>query len=117
MNSRLHHCGSSCLAFSDAVFDGSRPTNAPYRSRYRAPQLFDHWLAEGDAERIYKEAAALPIKDYLNPHVRSVEEEDPIEEVLKIMLESGVNRVPVVRDGKPVGIVSRRDLLKMVMNK
>ncbi|HDI02522.1 MAG TPA: CBS domain-containing protein, partial [Candidatus Aenigmarchaeota archaeon] len=36
----------------------------------------------------------------------------PITEVARIMCEKGVKRVPVVKNGKLVGIVSRQDIIK-----
>ena len=40
----------------------------------------------------------------------AVSPDDPVESAIKIMREQAVRRVPVVEDGKPVGIVSIGDL-------
>jgi CBS domain-containing protein len=45
--------------------------------------------------------------DVMTRAVVSVEEEDPISEVANLMVHNGIRRVPVVRDGAVVGIVSR----------
>lgn len=40
-----------------------------------------------------------------------VEEEDPVEEVIAKMTANHIIRVPVVREGKLVGVIARADLL------
>jgi signal-transduction protein with cAMP-binding, CBS, and nucleotidyltransferase domain len=35
-----------------------------------------------------------------------------LDELGNLMLEYHVNRIPIVRDGKPVGIVTRSDVLR-----
>jgi len=45
----------------------------------------------------------------------TVFEEDGVEHVLELMLRHGYYRIPVVRDGKPVGIIARHDLLRLVL--
>ncbi len=51
-------------------------------------------------------------KDIMNKDVISVKEEDKVEDLVKIMLNSGISGVPVVDDnGSVVGIVSETDLI------
>ena len=52
------------------------------------------------------------VKDFMTKEVFTVGPEDPITEVARIMCEKGVKRVPVVKNGKLVGIVSRQDIIK-----
>jgi CBS domain-containing protein len=42
-------------------------------------------------------------------------EETPVEEVVHQMLYRDINHVPVTRNGMPVGISSRHDLLRMMI--
>lgn len=42
----------------------------------------------------------------------SVAEDTPAREVARLIVERGIKRVPVLRDGKVVGIVSRADLVR-----
>jgi len=37
-------------------------------------------------------------------------------EVIEVMLQRHVNRLPVVRDGKLVGVITRHDLLKLIIS-
>ena len=53
------------------------------------------------------------VRDVMTAAVESVTEASPIAEVAAILERRGIRRVPVLRDGKLVGIVSRADLLKV----
>jgi CBS domain-containing protein len=64
--------------------------------------------ARGDAVPIDREWVA---SDVMTHHVLSVEDEDPISEVAGLMVNHGIRRVPVLRHGDVVGIVSRRDVI------
>lgn len=44
-----------------------------------------------------------------------VEEDEHLLEVVRIMVQRHVRRCPVVRDGKLIGIISRRDLMQMLV--
>ena len=82
-------------------------------SLFRAPQLFGTWLGN-DAEVLYAAARNIPAREIMSPGVVTVTENDSIEQVLELILRYDINRIPVVKDGKPVGIVARRDLLRMM---
>jgi acetoin utilization protein AcuB len=47
----------------------------------------------------------------------SVKDDEDVDSAAALMLEHGVSCLPVVtRDGRPVGIVTAKDLLRFVMN-
>ena len=48
----------------------------------------------------------------MTKNVTVVEEETPVSEIAQILEEKHIKRVPVVRDGSLVGIVSRANLLR-----
>ena len=41
--------------------------------------------------------------------------ETPTRDVAKLLAERGVKRVPLLRDGKPIGIITRRDLVRAML--
>lgn len=82
-------------------------------SMFRAPQLFGTWLGN-DAEGLYEGARNIPAREIMSTNVVTVKENDSIEAVLNLILKHDINRIPVVRDRKPVGIVARHDLLRMM---
>ena len=56
-----------------------------------------------------------PVSDFVNREVISIEEDTPVEEISRLLVQQNIRRVPVVKDKKLVGIVSRRDLLKCIL--
>lgn len=82
-------------------------------SLFRAPQLFGTWLGE-NAEELYVQARNISAREIMSTNVISVVENDSIAEVLNLILKYDINRIPVVRNHKPVGIVARRDLLRIM---
>lgn len=82
-------------------------------SMFRAPQLFGTWLGN-DAEDLYSRAKNIPAREVMSTSVVTVTENDSIEKVLELILKCDINRIPVVKDRKPVGIVARRDLLRVM---
>lgn len=86
-------------------------------STFRAPQLFGQWMDKGAVERIYEAARKMTANEIMIPHVVSVTEDQGVEEAIELLLKHDVNRLPVVRDGVPVGIVSRHDLLRLMVRK
>ncbi len=86
-------------------------------SRFNAPQLFGKWMPKEGIEQAYKDARELLAKDIMSETVVSVTEEDGVDAVVRDMLKHDYHHIPVVRDGVPVGIVTRHDILKMTLDK
>ena len=53
-----------------------------------------------------------PVTEFMIEDVITVEETTALSHVAQLFALHGIRRMPVVREGVPVGIVSRRDLLK-----
>ena len=66
--------------------------------------------AEGRAED-YLRSHGRRAEDVMTREVISVSEDAPLGEVARLLEKHGIKRVPVVRDGRLVGIVSRANLL------
>ena len=86
-------------------------------SRNYAPQLFGEWMPKEDVEKAYKAARSIQVKDIMSKPVVTVTGDDTVAEAVRKMLDNHVHRVPVVSDDVPVGMVSRYDLLKLVVQK
>ncbi|MGI6037518.1 MAG: CBS domain-containing protein [Limnochordia bacterium] len=63
----------------------------------------------------FKKAASLHVKDVMTTDVVSVEEGTPLVDIARIMVEQDINRVPVLRDGKLMGIVARADVIRALL--
>jgi len=53
-------------------------------------------------------------KDIMTQHVICVDMDDRLPEVKKILTERGFHHLPVLDNGKLVGIISDRDILRLV---
>ena len=53
-----------------------------------------------------------PVRVYMATTVISAEEETPIETLKKLIVENGVGRIPIIKDGKLLGIVTRTEILR-----
>ena len=53
-----------------------------------------------------------PVRTVMVSPVTTVDEEKSVEEIAQLLTTLGIKRVPVVRDGRVVGIVSRADLVR-----
>jgi CBS domain-containing protein len=52
------------------------------------------------------------VEDIMTKNVVVVDSEETVEEIATIMTKKNVNRVPVIKDGMLVGIVTRRDIIR-----
>lgn len=59
-----------------------------------------------------KRLAARRVADIMTRGVITIDEEASIEEAARIMAKHGINRLPVLKEGKLVGIVTRADVIK-----
>ncbi|HHV17032.1 MAG TPA: CBS domain-containing protein [Gelria sp.] len=62
-----------------------------------------------------KKYIASQVKNAMTRKVFVVEEDTPVTEVVEIMQKRAINRVPVVRNDKLVGIITRNDILKTLV--
>jgi len=60
----------------------------------------------------FKEVGSTPISDVMQKKVFSVASDEPVEDVIKMMNENNVNRIPVVDNKKLKGIITRGDIIK-----
>jgi predicted transcriptional regulator len=60
-----------------------------------------------------KELVKLTAEDVMQKEPKTVDINTPLNEVLDIMLESFIIRIPVTEDGRLVGIIARCDILKI----
>ena len=56
----------------------------------------------------------LCVADIMSPEIIFVDEETPVGEIAMLLTERKIRRVPVMRNGKLVGIVCRADIIHAV---
>lgn len=64
----------------------------------------------------FKKLIAGRAREMMSDEVLTVSEETDLQEVAQIMVENGIKRVPVVKDQKILGIISRCDLIKTLIS-
>jgi CBS domain-containing protein len=72
-------------------------------------------VPEETLQRAYQEGMSLPTREVMSRNVLSAAEDTPADELARRMVASRINRVPILRDNKPVGIVTREDILRGLM--
>ena len=60
------------------------------------------------------ERAGDRVCEVMTTSVATVTEETPVEEIAQCFVQHRIKRVPVVRDGRPVGVVSRADIVRTI---
>ncbi|MGE5405214.1 MAG: CBS domain-containing protein [Candidatus Saccharibacteria bacterium] len=63
----------------------------------------------------FRKYTAVKVKDIMTTKVSVVPEDTEIPEIVKIMTKNEINRVPVERHNKIVGIITRNDILKSLV--
>lgn len=61
----------------------------------------------------HQKATGMTARDLMTENVVTATEETKAHELAHLMLARGVNRIPIVREGRVVGIVTRADILKV----
>ncbi|MDN5347374.1 MAG: hypothetical protein PWP65_938 [Clostridia bacterium] len=90
--------------------------------RQRRPVYIDLFNAvfvlEDNAELKNKAQALvkLPVREIMTKKVASVTEDTSLVEVAGIMADRKIKQVPVVREGRVIGIIRRQDIIQVVAN-
>lgn len=70
--------------------------------------------SEKKFEEKFRRAVGAKAADVMTKNVLVVHPNDSIEDVATLMTEKEVGRVPVVEDGKVVGIITKKDIVKTI---
>jgi CBS domain-containing protein len=107
--------GELCGIVTESDF-AARKSGFPF-STFRWPQIFGQWLPKEGVEQIYAAARTTTAGEIMTGSVVTVTEEAALEDVLRQMIDRDLHRIPVVRGRVPVGIVTRHDLLRLMLHK
>ncbi|MGI5843582.1 MAG: CBS domain-containing protein [Candidatus Xenobium sp.] len=69
----------------------------------------------GRIEKLMRRITGTVARDIMSTKVVSVTEDTLIEDVASLMIERKVRRIPVVSEGRPVGIVTRGDVVRSAL--
>ncbi len=65
----------------------------------------------------FKKMAGRTVREIFSKHSLTVCEDTPLNEIATLMAEKHVHTLPVVTDGKLVGVVGKSDLIKSIIMK
>ena len=68
-------------------------------------------------EEDLRRAVGATVADVMDRHAPTCGEDDTLEAVATVLHERNVSRLPVVRDGKLVGIISRGDIVRALVQR
>lgn len=92
----------------DLIFKEKLPIN---------PFLMYHY-GEYDLKEVPEEQKKalcdINVGDVMTPEVICVDEDTPAKDIVRLMVEKKVKRVPVTKNGELSGIIARRDVLKEI---
>lgn len=95
----------------DLLYKKARP-NAPHYVNLLGASIFYGGLSAYNAN--FKKILALEAKDLMTKDVIVAYEEEDVEDVATVMLERHLKMVPVVKEDKVVGVLSRSDIMKLI---
>ena len=82
----------------------------------RRPRWIEFFVGAGKLAEEYVHASAREVSEVMTTDVHTVSEDTPLDEVVTIMEQHRIRRVPVMRGKEVLGIVTRADLLRALIN-
>jgi CBS domain-containing protein len=104
--------GNTCGILTERDFIAHDPGNP--LDIQRAPYLFGRNVRTNGMEAIYEASRALPAHKVMRPIAVNLVEDDAVEKAMDQWVRHGFAHQPVLRNGKPVGMVSRHDLMRLI---
>ena len=77
----------------------------------RRPKWLEFLVGPGKLAQEYVHASSKKIEDVMTPDPRTIGEDESLEAVVDMMERHRIKRIPVTRDGRVVGIISRANLM------
>jgi len=68
-----------------------------------------------ELKKAYKNMAETKVKDIMVTKVITAGPEDHIEAIVPMLVDNKINRVPVIEKGKVVGLISRGDIIRVLL--
>jgi CBS domain-containing protein len=65
-----------------------------------------------ETKMLFENMKLRPVKEIMTKTVHAISPDDDLEDASTMMVKYDVNRLPVIDNGKLVGIVARNDIIK-----
>jgi CBS domain-containing protein len=76
------------------------------------PRWLEFLIGPGRLANEYVRARGRKVAEIMTPNPYTITQETPLEEIVQLMEKHRIKRLPVADDGKPIGMVSRANLLQ-----
>lgn len=83
-----------------------------FPSSHALGMTFEESTKYVEIKEVLKELENLKIAKIMRKNVITADPNNTISEVLNLMVKNNINRIPVVKKGKLIGIVTRGDIIK-----
>ena len=90
-----------------------QPAELPHG--YAAVRAIELPSSQRHFEEDLRKAVGVTVVDVMDPTAPTCGEDDTLEQVATVMHDRNLSRLPVVRAGKLVGIISRGDVVRAVV--
>jgi CBS domain-containing protein len=77
----------------------------------RRPKWLEFVIGPGKLAQEYVQASGRKVQDVMTPDPWTISEDESLEAVVDMMERRRIKRIPVTRDGRVVGIISRANLM------
>ncbi|MFO1057730.1 MAG: CBS domain-containing protein [Dongiaceae bacterium] len=94
------------------VTEGDFLRRAELGTERRRPRWLELLASPGRIAADYVQSHGRRVAEVMTPDVAAVAEDTPLPELVRLMEHHRVKRLPVLRDGRLVGLVARADLLR-----
>ncbi len=94
------------------ITEGDFLRRAELGTQRRRPKWFEFLIGPGRLAEEYAQSAGRTVEEVMTVDPMTVAEDDSLETVVELMERRHIKRLPVLRDGKIVGIVSRANLMR-----
>lgn len=86
------------------------------KTEHRRSRWLEFLMGPGKIAAEYTHSHGSKVGEVMTPDVRTVDEETPLEDIVELMERRRIKRVPVMRAGKLVGIVTRSNLMHAMVS-
>ena len=78
--------------------------------------LMGSWVQPETLVKVASEVSKKTVKEVMSKPVVTVNTDDEVKRVAELMLSENINRIPVLKYGKLIGIVTRHDFVKLMIS-
>ena len=87
----------------------------PFSEDFEALRLFGAWVDEKNLDSFCEQYCEKQVSELMHEHPLTLEPDDDLSTVLREMRESAFRPIFIVDDGKPLGMITRSDLLQLLL--